>query len=253
VSIASLKPGDKVLATDTHTGKTKAEPVAAVLVHHDTNRYNLTVKTAHRTAVIHTTTTHLFWNPSTRSWVKAAALGHGAQLHALGRATVTVISGHAPNHRVGWMWDLTVTGDHDFYIQAATTAVLVHNCPATGGSKAAQGEAGVDQTVADLEAAGGRVLGKEISLKAPQAGWKARADLYVELPNGQRTFLEVKTGPGAELSENQIQVYAETRSIGTIPYGANAAKAEGITPGVSTGPTPVWVVWQPWPLTTLQP
>jgi hypothetical protein len=35
------------------------EPVAAVLVHHDTNRYNLKVSTAHGSAVIHTTTTHL--------------------------------------------------------------------------------------------------------------------------------------------------------------------------------------------------
>jgi hypothetical protein len=27
------------------------------------------------------------------------------------------------------MWDLTVASDHDFYIDVATTAVLVHNCP----------------------------------------------------------------------------------------------------------------------------
>lgn len=27
------------------------------------------------------------------------------------------------------MWDLTVPGPHDFYVQAAATAVLVHNCP----------------------------------------------------------------------------------------------------------------------------
>jgi hypothetical protein len=31
------------------------------------------------------------------------------------------------------MWDLTVPGNHDFYIQAATTAVLVHNCSPTVG------------------------------------------------------------------------------------------------------------------------
>jgi hypothetical protein len=29
------------------------------------------------------------------------------------------------------MWDLTVPADHDFYIQAGTTAILVHNCGAT--------------------------------------------------------------------------------------------------------------------------
>jgi hypothetical protein len=26
------------------------------------------------------------------------------------------------------MWDLTIPGDHDFYIDTAITAVLVHNC-----------------------------------------------------------------------------------------------------------------------------
>ena len=26
------------------------------------------------------------------------------------------------------MWDLTIPHNHDFYIQAATTAILVHNC-----------------------------------------------------------------------------------------------------------------------------
>jgi hypothetical protein len=26
------------------------------------------------------------------------------------------------------MWDLTIPGDHDFYIQATATAILVHNC-----------------------------------------------------------------------------------------------------------------------------
>src|ERR1019366_6972906 len=47
VPIAQLKPGDKVLATNTRTGKTKAEPVAAVLVHHDTDLYDLEVRVGH--------------------------------------------------------------------------------------------------------------------------------------------------------------------------------------------------------------
>jgi hypothetical protein len=45
--------------------------------------------------------------------------------HPTGDATITV-----PRQHNGWMWDLTIPGnnDHDFYIQAATTAVLVLNC-----------------------------------------------------------------------------------------------------------------------------
>jgi hypothetical protein len=46
VLISSLRPGDKVQAADTKTGKDQAETVTAVLVHHDTDLYDLTVKTS---------------------------------------------------------------------------------------------------------------------------------------------------------------------------------------------------------------
>jgi RHS repeat-associated protein len=68
IPIADVKPGDKVLATDTRTGKTRAETVTAVLIHHDTNVYNLEIRALGRTAVIHTTRNHLFWDATTRRW-----------------------------------------------------------------------------------------------------------------------------------------------------------------------------------------
>jgi hypothetical protein len=252
IPISQLKAGDKVLATNTKTGKTQAETVAAVLVHHDTNLYDLTVKTAHGVAVIDTTTTHLFWDHYLHHWVTANKLSKGEHLKTADGTLAVADGGTTPKDHDGWMWDLTVPGnnDHDFYIIASSTAVLVHNQDECGISNANQGQASVEQTVTDLEAAGGRILGREISLRA--ADWRARADLYAELPSGQRAFIEVKTGPGADLSPNQEAVYAETRSSGAVPYGANAAKAEGLTPGVPTGSTPVWVVHQPWPL-TLEP
>jgi hypothetical protein len=46
VAISKLKVGKKVLATNTKTGKTTAQAVTAVLVHRDTDRYDLRVKTA---------------------------------------------------------------------------------------------------------------------------------------------------------------------------------------------------------------
>ena len=75
VPISSLKPGEKVISTSTKTGKTQAGTIAAVLVHHDTNRYDLTVRARGRTAVIHTTSNHLFWDATTHRWVKAGACG----------------------------------------------------------------------------------------------------------------------------------------------------------------------------------
>jgi RHS repeat-associated protein len=130
IPISQLKPVDKVLATNVRTGKTQAEPVEAVMVHHDTDRYDLTIKSGRRTAVIDTTRSHLFWDQTTRQWTKAAALRHHDHLRTPSGVTATVVGGHIPADSTGWMWDLSVPGgnDHDFYIDTTITAVLVHNC-----------------------------------------------------------------------------------------------------------------------------
>jgi RHS repeat-associated protein len=128
VAISKLRVGQKVLATNTRTGRTTAERISAVLVHHDTNRYDLKVSAGHHTAVIDTTSNHLFWDETAGRWVKAAALRYGAHLRTASGGESTVLGGEVPRFRVGWMWDLTVASDHDFYVTAASTAVLVHNC-----------------------------------------------------------------------------------------------------------------------------
>jgi hypothetical protein len=43
IPISQLKPGDTVLATNTRTGKTEPETVAAVQVNHDTDLYDLKI------------------------------------------------------------------------------------------------------------------------------------------------------------------------------------------------------------------
>jgi RHS repeat-associated protein len=131
VPISALKPGDKVLAADTATGKDQPETVTAVLVHHDTDLYNLTINTTHGTRVIHTTSNHLFWDPAARKWVKAAALRKGEPLRTPSDTAIAYADGGSvPADHDGWMWDLTVPGnnDHDFYVQDSGTGVLVHNC-----------------------------------------------------------------------------------------------------------------------------
>jgi RHS repeat-associated protein len=139
IPISHLKPGDKVLATSTMTGKTQAEPVSAVLIHHDTDLYDLTVKTSRGTAVIRTTRNHLFWDPVGDRWVKAAALKYGTRLRTADGGLATAAGGHAPKTTTGWMWDLTVPGnnDHDFYVvvQAGDAAVLVHNASCGVGAR----------------------------------------------------------------------------------------------------------------------
>ena len=50
-------------------------------------------------------------------------------LKTAGDAVAVVVGGTTPKVRDGWMWDLTVPGnnDHDFYVTAGATAILVHN------------------------------------------------------------------------------------------------------------------------------
>ena len=131
VPISSLTPGQKVLATNTRTGKNHAETITAVLVHHDRDLYDLKVRADGRTTVIDTTSNHLFWDQTSRRWVKAAALKYGTRLRTPSGGTATALGGYVPRQSTGWMWDLTITPSHDFYITAADTATLVHNdnCP----------------------------------------------------------------------------------------------------------------------------
>ena len=86
-----LKPGMKVLATSTKTSKTQAEPVAAVLVHHDTDLYDLKIRDHGKTAVIGTTSSHPFWVPGSGGhggrWVEAGALKYGTHLRTPAEAT----------------------------------------------------------------------------------------------------------------------------------------------------------------------
>jgi hypothetical protein len=114
-----------------------------------------------------------------------------------------------------------------------------------GAGPVRQGQAGVDRTIKDLEAAGGRVRGAEITVES--GGVRVRIDLYAQLPNGQRAFIEVKTGATAGLNARQVIGYPSVIKSGGVAFGQRAAEA-GFVPGRPFPPTQVWVVHQPWPL-----
>jgi Pretoxin HINT domain len=119
VPISALKPGDTVLTTSTGTGRTQPETVMAVLIHHDTNLYDLKISNHGKTATIHTTSTHLFWVPGTRNvgqWVQAAQLKPGTPLRT---PDVVIVGWHL---RQSTMWDLAIPGDHDFHVISSHTS-----------------------------------------------------------------------------------------------------------------------------------
>ena len=128
VPISALKTGEKIQSVNTATGKNETQTVDAVLVNHDTDLYDLTIRTTHGNTVIHTTSNHPFWDDATHTWIEAGKLHPGERLHTADGTEAVVGGGVTPENTVGWMWDLTVSNDHDFYVIAGSTAVLVHNC-----------------------------------------------------------------------------------------------------------------------------
>jgi RHS repeat-associated protein len=136
-AISSLKPGDRVEATNAKTGKTTAEEVSAVEIKHDDNLYDLTVKSGGHTEVIHTTSNHPFWDPKAHKWVLAGKLRKGEPLKTGSGTTAVADGGTAPKQHDSWMWDITIPGDndHDFYVIpdgvsaniVRGISVLVHN------------------------------------------------------------------------------------------------------------------------------
>jgi hypothetical protein len=132
VPISQVKLGDKVLTTNTKTGSTQAEAVMAVMVHRDSDLFDLKITDRGKTTVIRTTTNHPFWVPAVGGrpgqWVTAVDLKPGTRLRTpSGSNTAIAVVGWIPKQREGWMWDLTVPGDHDFYVKTTAGSVLVHN------------------------------------------------------------------------------------------------------------------------------
>jgi hypothetical protein len=76
-------------------------------------------------------------------WRSASRLKKGEHLKTPNGQDAIADGGSTPANHDGWMWDLTVQDDHDFYVLPAgegtdgyyhvdengVTAVLVHNCP----------------------------------------------------------------------------------------------------------------------------
>jgi pretoxin HINT domain-containing protein len=131
-SIEDVKVGDKVVATDPKTGKTRLEPVIAAFSGIAyTNLVQITVDTdgkrGHRTGVITATEHHKFWDPTHRQWTRADRLIRGATLRTPAGTRVKVVRvSFGPGHPV--VLDLTVADVHTYYVEADGTPVLVHNC-----------------------------------------------------------------------------------------------------------------------------
>lgn len=95
------------------------------------------------------------------------------------------------------------------------------------------------QTIAEIEATGGAILGREISVSFD--GVVARPDLYVRTAEGTVMCVEVKYGPTAAFTANQVAAYPAIVAGQAVPVGANAAAAN-LQVGVTLPATVVKVI-----------
>ncbi|MFV2011251.1 MULTISPECIES: LamG-like jellyroll fold domain-containing protein [unclassified Micromonospora] len=128
--IGEVELGDEVLATDPQTGQSSTRPVR--LLHHHADReltdVTVTDTVTGESTVVETTAHHPFWNATTGRWTDAEDLRPGDRLRSPDGETTQQVAAVRVWTGLKWMNDLTVDGDHTYYVVAADRPVLVHNC-----------------------------------------------------------------------------------------------------------------------------
>ena len=230
-AIGKLRPGAEVASTDTATGTKHTSTASAVMVHHDTDLYDLTVHTAHGDRVVHTTAHHRFFDRTRHAWVEAAKLPKGDELTTADGSTATVLGGATPAVSSGDMWDITVPGDHDFYVLAGSAPVLVHNCDPA--AIAARAKDIADSVHSKIEWWVARVKLRSTAVTAAQRedgsivyivtgsgdGLEAAQKAYVE----EIATLDAKGRPDIVVAENMSEAHAEVN-------GAHYAASQRLKP-----------------------
>jgi hypothetical protein len=213
-----------VAATDPYTGRDVAGLVSKVYRTHDTDLTDVVVADASgATAVVHTTSRHLFWSDAGRGWVEAARLTAGTTLRDAYGATVTVAAVRAVRGAQD-MYDLTIDDAHTFYVLVGSATVLVHNvsCLAVkiddnvfqypdgsirdsaghfvGSNGARVGVTAEKAVMDDLVMQGHDVIRSQVAVRAN--GQLRNYDCAIDLGNGKLIGVEVKSG-GASLTPEQ--------------------------------------------------
>ncbi|WP_406477745.1 ricin-type beta-trefoil lectin domain protein [Streptomyces sp. NBC_01615] len=131
--IEELELGEKVLATDPETGETRAEEVTATILGKGLKHLvEVTVdadgEKGSKTATITATDGHPFWVPELGEWVEATDLKSGEWLRTSSDTRVQITAIKRWTTLYASVHNLTVAGEHTYYVLAGDTPVLVHNC-----------------------------------------------------------------------------------------------------------------------------
>jgi len=195
--IEDVDIGDKVLATDPETGKTKAETVTAEikgtgLKHLVKVTVDIDGKKGTRTASVTATDGHPFWVPELQKWVKATGLESGTWLSTSAGTRVQITAVKRWTVLTATVHNLTVSDLHTYFVLAGNTSVLVHNCGeriyAAGGKHGAEAR-GSSRGENSAEPADGQgALDNSVQIKAT-----SQRRVGVDPGNGDRVILD-RTG-----------------------------------------------------------
>ncbi len=130
--IELVKVGDKVLATDPITGKTKAEPVIALITGKgDKNLVKIYVDTdgpdGDKTGVVIATDHHPFWSADQAHWFTADQLTSSMRLRTPDGGTLDVLTIQEYRRQDQRVYNLTIQNLHTYHVAFGSTDILVHN------------------------------------------------------------------------------------------------------------------------------
>nr|WP_322974643.1 RHS repeat-associated core domain-containing protein [Actinacidiphila epipremni] len=126
--ISQIHPGDKVEAGSAENGRRQGgRTVTATFINHDDDLIDLQIETpSGRSATLHTTAQHPFWDDTAHAWAPAGQLTPGHALETAQNSHARVVAVHVIAGAAD-MYNLSVDQLHTYYVLAAGTPVLVHN------------------------------------------------------------------------------------------------------------------------------
>ena len=201
--LRNINPGDQVIATNPRTGKSVVATVSRVFRHHDSHLDDIFVAGAdRRLGVIHGTAGHPFWDQTDDAWVKSARLQPGDRLESTdGQFAKVVAVRSEPGAR--WMYDLTVSTVHTFYVVPSGTPVLVHNCDDVNYLK-------YDSKTGAIKLGGALPNASELSRMSGQQLSDLRDQLEISIPQ------RIAEGGGAPDPAHAARIAAEARLLQTL-------------------------------------